>query len=81
MTVSGRIVKQIDQTTFGELRIGTHQSDYVWDGRDDYGDQLANGVYLYRVVAEDETGQSIEIRDNGSSGYFLNGLGKIVLLR
>lgn len=81
MTVSGRIVKEIDQSEFGELRIGTHQSDYVWDGKDNYGDQLANGVYLYRVVAEDETGSSIEIRDNGSSGYFQNGLGKIVLLR
>lgn len=81
MTVSGRIVKEIDQASFGELRVGTHQSDYVWDGTDNYGDQLANGVYLYRVVAEDETGQAIEIRDNGSSGYFQNGLGKIVLLR
>ncbi len=81
MTVSGRIVKEIDQAMFGDLQVGTHKSDYVWDGTDNYGDQLANGVYLYRVIAEDETGQSIEIRDNGSSGFFQNGLGKIVLLR
>lgn len=81
MTVSGRIVKEIDQAEFGELRVGTHQSDYVWDGRDNYGDQLANGVYLYRVIAEDEAGENLEMRDNGSAGYFAGGIGKIVLLR
>lgn len=81
MTTSGRIVKDISQAEFGDLQVGTHQSDYIWDGRDNYGDQLANGVYLYRVLAEDASGEAIEIRDNGSSSYFLNGLGKIVILR
>ncbi|WP_020539065.1 C25 family cysteine peptidase [Lewinella cohaerens] len=81
MTVSGRIVKEIGQADFGDLRIGTHQSDYIWDGRDNYGDQLANGVYLYRVIAQDEAGNDLEIRDNSSNTSFRNGLGKIVLLR
>ena len=36
--------------------IGTHQSDFVWDGTDDYGDRLANGVYLYQVIVRDALG-------------------------
>ena len=28
------------------MRVGTHLSDFVWDGKDQYGDQLANGVML-----------------------------------
>ncbi|NRA51567.1 MAG: T9SS type A sorting domain-containing protein, partial [Phaeodactylibacter sp.] len=47
-TVSGRLVKTLQQTmvTDGALR----QDDCIeWDGRDDFGDQLARGVYLYKV--------------------------------
>ena len=28
---------------------GFRVTDIQWDGKDDYGDQLARGVYLYRV--------------------------------
>jgi hypothetical protein len=47
-TISGRLVKTISQSLFsdGSLR----QDDCIpWDGRDDYGDRLARGVYLYKV--------------------------------
>ncbi len=47
-TVSGRLVKTLQQTmvTDGALR----QDDCIeWDGRDDFGDPLARGVYLYKV--------------------------------
>jgi hypothetical protein len=47
-TISGRLVKTISQSFFsdGSLR----QDDCIpWDGRDDYGDRLARGVYLYKV--------------------------------
>lgn len=47
-TVAGRLVKTLQQTmvTDGALR----QDDCLeWDGRDDFGDQLARGVYLYKV--------------------------------
>jgi hypothetical protein len=47
-TISGRLVKTLQQTmvTDGALR----QDDCLeWDGRDDFGDQLARGVYLYKV--------------------------------
>ncbi|MEZ4962449.1 MAG: C25 family cysteine peptidase [Saprospiraceae bacterium] len=81
MTVSGRIVKEITKTELGTLNIGTHLTDYVWDGRDEYGDQLAKGVYLYRVLIKDEQGKDWESYDNGTDKYFKAGFGKMVLLR
>lgn len=47
-TISGRLVKTIEQTIFsdGALR----RDDCIeWDGKDDYGDTLGRGVYLYKV--------------------------------
>jgi len=81
MTVSGQVVKEINQDEFGDLRIGTHLSDYVWNGTDEYGDQLANGVYLYRVVAKDAQGKSIKLFSSAADPFFDKGFGKIVLLR
>ena len=82
LTVSGRIVRQVSSVELGALKVGTHQTDYVWDGRDDYGDQLANGVYLYRIRLPQETQAEIEaFEQEAVDGFFTNGLGKIVLLR
>jgi flagellar hook assembly protein FlgD len=40
-------VKTIQQTVANTD--GYRVTDIQWDGKDDYGDQLARGVYLYRV--------------------------------
>jgi hypothetical protein len=48
-TVSGKLIKQIDH----EVNIGYNQ--IPWDGRDDDGDLIANGTYLYRLVTEDDS--------------------------
>ncbi len=81
MTVSGRIVREITQAELGPLRVGTHQTDFVWDGTDQFGDRLANGVYLYRVVAFDSNGEAFKYHDTGTSAYFKNKIGKIVIFR
>ena len=82
MTVSGRVVREITEAEFGPLRAGTHQSDFCWDGRDEYGDQLANGVYLYRIVAKKADGTDFEFYENNSvDGFFKGGFGKMVLMR
>jgi hypothetical protein len=82
MTVSGKIVREIDQNEFGELKIGRHISDFCWDGRDQFGDQLANGVYLYRFLAKKSDGSAFEKFENNSlDQFFNNGWGKMVLIR
>jgi hypothetical protein len=64
-----------------ELRIGTHQTDFAWDGTDEYGDLLANGVYLYRVITSDGSGSALEKFDTGTDQFFARERGKVVILR
>lgn len=59
-TVSGRLVKTINKTVLTE---GFRSEGIEWDGRDDFGDQLAKGVYVYRIVAttgDDKEAEEIE---------------------
>lgn len=45
-SVDGKIIKTIDQDIQSE---GFRVSDISWDGKDEYGDPLARGVYIYKV--------------------------------
>jgi len=62
-TVSGRLVKSLRQQLYsdGALRRG---DCLEWDGRDDFGDPLAKGVYLYKVKIRTPDGAS-----QGASGF------------
>lgn len=80
LTVTGKIVKVIYLEDLGPINIGRNITTYAWDGRDTYGDPLANGVYFYRVYAR-INGESLKIRDTGTSQYFKNGFGKMYLMR
>jgi flagellar hook assembly protein FlgD len=46
-TVTGKVVKTINQsvTTDGFLC-----RDIKWDGRDDFGDKIGKGVYIYKLT-------------------------------
>ncbi len=81
MTVSGKIVKEITQDDIGPLKTGTHRTDYVWDGTDNYGSRLANGVYLYRMIAKKSNGEGYESYNNGTADFFNKGFGKMVIMR
>ncbi|MEQ8339052.1 MAG: transporter, partial [Cyclobacteriaceae bacterium] len=80
MTISGRVVKEINQDEIGPIRIGNNITQYAWDGRDEYGDLLANGVYLYRVFIRQQ-GESLNHRFTTADKAFKNGYGKIYILR
>jgi hypothetical protein len=45
-SVSGKLVKTLLHTAAAD---GFRVTDISWNGKDEYGDQLARGVYLYRV--------------------------------
>ena len=79
MTVSGRVVREIDMSELGPVRVGRNISEFAWDGTDQFGDKLARGVYLYHVVAK-LNGETIEYRSTGASGFFEKGIGKMYLL-
>jgi hypothetical protein len=81
MTVSGKVIRELTQTDLGPLRTGTHQTDEAWDGTDTYGDRLANGVYLYKVIAKKANGEDYESHESGADQFMKNGVGKLVILR
>lgn len=51
-TVSGKLVKTIDHEVNAELNTGYRVSDINWDGRDDYGDRIGRGVYIYKIFVQ-----------------------------
>ncbi|MFM6946671.1 MAG: type IX secretion system sortase PorU [Flavobacteriales bacterium] len=65
-TVAGRLVKTIQQEV---PTAGFRVAGIFWDGRDDFGDELARGTYLYRL--------SIQTPD----GAFAEQTEKLVLLK
>lgn len=81
LTVSGKVVREITSAEIGDLRVGRHMTAYRYDGTDSFGNPLANGVYLYRVVTRDQNGDMMKNRDVGIGNYFKNGWGKMVILR
>ena len=80
LTITGKVVKQIFMEELGPLRIGTHKTDFIWDGTDDYGDQLANGLYIYKVTAR-KNGEELKHRNTVADNLFKNGYGKLYILR
>jgi hypothetical protein len=78
--VTGRVVREILQDELGPIRIGNNLSEYAWDGKDEFGDQLANGVYIYRVLVR-TNGQFMEPRGTAGDKAFKKGYGKMYLLR
>jgi hypothetical protein len=56
-TVSGKLVK----TIFDNVNTIAFRSEGIaWDGRDDFGDKLARGVYIYRLTVKTPEGLKAE---------------------
>ncbi len=80
MTISGKVVKEITKEELGAIKIGRNITDYAWNGKDDFGDKLANGVYLYKVIIK-LNNESIEKAETGTEKYFVKEFGKMVIMR
>ena len=61
-TVSGKLVKTINGQTSGGSKVSSSLSkDMVWDGRDDFGDKIGKGVYIYKLtVRSDQLNKQVE---------------------
>ncbi len=83
LTVTGKIVREITKEELGPLRIGRNITEFKWNGTDQYGQKLANGVYIYRVVTN-LNGKSLEryrSKTDDTDKYFNKGYGKMYLMR
>jgi hypothetical protein len=83
LTVTGKVVREISKEELGPLSIGRNITEFKWDGTDQFGQRLANGVYLYRVVTS-LNGKKLDkfkIEGETSDRYFNRGYGKMYLMR
>lgn len=78
LTVSGKVVKEISREELGPLRIGINRTEYKWNGTDDYGVKLANGVYLYKVNLPADMER---YENQAADKFFTKGFGKLVIMR
>jgi hypothetical protein len=54
-TVSGKLVRTLNgQTTGGLITTSSLSRDIVWDGRDDFGDKIGKGVYIYKLTVQSD---------------------------
>lgn len=56
-TISGKLVKTIETIS---LTDGYRSDPIPWDGRDDFGDPIGRGVYLYNIRVRDDGGNIAE---------------------
>jgi hypothetical protein len=83
MTITGKIVREITKDELGPLHVGRNITEFKWDGTDMFGQKLANGIYLYRVITN-LNGKSLDKythEDDKTDQYFNKGYGKMYLMR
>ena len=80
MTITGKLIKEITRAELGIIHIGRNITEYTWDGKDNYGDKLASGVYLYKVLTK-LNGQNIEKSGTAADKFFTKEFGKMVIMR
>jgi flagellar hook assembly protein FlgD len=87
MTITGKIVREITKDELGPLHIGRNITEFKWDGTDQYGQKLANGIYLYRVITNlngrslDKYRSTEKDNEDNTDKYFNKGYGKMYLMR
>jgi len=62
-TVSGKLVRTLNGQTAlaGGKNIKSTSRDIVWDGRDDFGDKIGKGTYIYKLkVHSQSTNKTVE---------------------
>ncbi len=82
---SGRLVRTMD---LGSQSAGSQS--LVWDGKDDKGNRVPDGLYAYQVEAKDNAGKSMEVANfftgkvqevfQDTSGIWVNIAGRQVLV-
>lgn len=86
LTVTGKVVREIMMEELFPDLSKLHQgrnviTDFAWNGTDQYGDKLANGLYLYRIVASFNGKKYERFERDKMDKYFKSGFGKMYLMR
>ncbi|UEG49891.1 C25 family cysteine peptidase [Ferruginibacter lapsinanis] len=83
LTITGKVVREISKEELGPIHIGRNITEFKWDGTDSYGQKLANGVYLYRVLTSLNGKALDKYKPEGdkTDKFFNKGYGKMYLMR
>jgi len=83
LTITGKVIREITKEELGPVHIGRNITEFKWDGTDMYGQPLANGVYLYRVLTNLNGHRLDKYTSEGeqTDKFFTKGYGKMVLIR
>jgi len=83
LTITGKIIREITEDELGPLHVGRNITDFKWDGTDMFGQKVANGVYLYRVLTNLNGKALGKFTDSGDNTdqYFTKGYGKMYFMR
>ena len=79
--IKGTLVKQISKAELGDIHIGINKTQYTWNGTDQFGDKLANGVYLYKVYMDINEEDIEHLENEQVDKFFTKGFGKMVFIR
>lgn len=71
------MVREISNDDLGDIHFGRYITAYWWNGKDDFGDALANGVYLYRVIVKINN-EDVDDRESGTGYYFPHLISKCI---
>ncbi len=83
LTITGKVVREVTKDELGPIHIGRNITEFKWDGTDMYGQKLANGVYIYRVLTN-LNGKSLDkykAEGDNTDKFFNKGYGKMYLMR
>jgi len=56
-TLSGKLIKTLNAEF---TNAGNHFDNMTWDGKDEYGDNIAKGVYIYKIKVRTNNGETAE---------------------
>jgi flagellar hook assembly protein FlgD len=56
-SITGKLIKTISERS---SQNGYRVTGINWDGRDEYGDRLAIGTYIYKLSIHNEKGEKVE---------------------
>jgi hypothetical protein len=83
LTVTGKVVREITKDELGPIHIGRNITEFKWDGTDQFGQRLGNGVYIYRVVTtlDGKKMDKYKAKGDDTDKFFNSGYGKMYLMR
>ena len=62
-TISGKLIKTLRSFVADQSGKVRQSNAPTWDGKDDFGNRLGKGVYLYRLIVKDLITGEVEADD------------------